>query len=153
LPGPLNVANLMHTHPTQQSCASRGLTLDPATKECAKPAPTPQPPAEAPALGLSRPAQAQPPRAPQQPLGPAVPIDSDAKIDPELQQNPDLMSQLAHYVRASGYRCESISALQPLPDSRGYVMICNRFALRYDIATQGDRLTVTSNQPAATRAD
>lgn len=82
---------------------------------------------------------------PQQPLGLSVPIDSDAKIDPELEQNRDLMSQLAYYVRASGYRCESISALQPLPASRGYVLICNRSTFRYDIEAKGDSLTVTLN--------
>jgi len=136
----------MHAHPTQEACASRGLALDPATKECVtRPPPQPLPAAAAVAVAPSRADQPPPPPAPQPPLGASVPIDSDAKIDLALQQNTDLMSQLAHYVRASGYRCESISALQPLPDSRGYVLICNRFALRYRIATKGDRLTVTLN--------
>jgi hypothetical protein len=155
LPPSLNVANLMHAHPTQESCTSLGLTLDPATKECVKPTPTAQPPAAASTVGPTHVAQAPSlsPPPPQQPGGPWVPIDAEARIDPKLEQNPELMTQLAYYVRASGYRCESISALQPLPDSRGYVLLCNRFALRYDIETKGERLTVTSNWPLANRTD
>ena len=134
--GTLSMGGLMHMHPSQEFCASRGLTLDPATKQCVTPPPPPHI-AQAPP-----PPPVAPPPPPQQRLGPSVPIDPDAKIAPELQQNFDLMSELAHYVRASGYRCASISALQPLPVSRGYILICNHFTFRFNIEEKGDRWSV-----------
>ena len=72
-----------------------------------------------------------------------VPIEPDAVIDSRLVQDSDLMSELAHFVRASGYRCDSISALQPLPPSRGYKLVCNRFSYKYAIEEKDGRSIVT----------
>jgi hypothetical protein len=149
-------------HPTQEFCATRGLTLDATTKQCVTPPqPTTAPPS-APAVTGSLPkvAQAQPqpapsapsapPAAPVQPppperqrAAPAVPIDPDAAIYPEFSQDFDLMSELAHFVRASGYRCDSISALAPLASSRGFKLVCNRFSYKYAIEQKDGRSTVT----------
>jgi len=72
-----------------------------------------------------------------------VPIEPDAVIYAELSQDFDLMSELAHFVRASGYRCDSISALQPLPPSRGFKLACNRFNYKYAIDNKDGHSIVT----------
>ena len=64
-------------------------------------------------------------------------------IYPELLQDFGLMSELAHFVRASGYRCDSISALRPLPPSRGFKLVCNRFNYKYAIENKDGRSIVT----------
>ena len=152
-------------HPTQEFCASRGLTLDATTKQCVTPQPT-KPPTSAPAesvtgslpqvaqvqsrsqAGPSAPsapaaAPAQPPPQERQRAAPSVPIEPDAVIYAELSQDFDLMSELAHFVRASGYRCDSISALQPLPPSRGFKLACNRFNYKYAIENKDGHSIVT----------
>ena len=88
--------------------------------------------------------------APAQPLpqehraARSVPIEPDALIHRELAQDFDLMYELAHFVRASGYRCDSISALQPLPPARGYKLVCNRFSYKYAIDNKDGRSIVTA---------
>lgn len=61
----------------------------------------------------------------------------------ELSHDFDLMSDLAYFVRASGYRCDSISALEPLPLSRGFKLVCNRFSFKYAIEQKDGRSIVT----------
>lgn len=73
-----------------------------------------------------------------------VPIEPDAVISPKLSQDFELMSELAHFVRASGYRCDSVSALEPLPPSRGFKLVCNRSNYRYAIENKDGRSTVTA---------
>jgi hypothetical protein len=88
--------------------------------------------------------------APAQPLpqehraARSVPIEPDALIHRELAQDFDLMYELAHFVRASGYRCDSISALQPFPPARGYKLVCNRFSYKYAIDNRDGRSIVTA---------
>ena len=73
----------------------------------------------------------------------SIPIELDAAIYSELNQDCDHMFEFAHYVRASGYRCDSISALQPLPPSSGFKLVCNRFAFKYKIEDKGGHWIVT----------
>ena len=163
LPGASNVSGFMHIHPTQESCASRGLTLDATTKECvtptlsAQPPPaapppraaqvqsTPPPPATLPSYAVQAQSPsagpAQPPPRVVQPAGTSVPIEPDAVIDPKLEQDSDQMDELAHFARASGYRCDSISALEPGPG--GYQLMCNRSNYKYAIQNKGGRSVVT----------
>lgn len=157
--------NFSHNRPTQESCASRGQTLDAATKECVTPAPSAQSPPAAPpphaAQGQSPqpppatlpsyavqpqsppPGPAQPPPRVLQPASSSVPIEPDAVIDPKLEQDSDQMDELAHFARASGYRCDSISALQALSNSDGFKLECNRFTFKYEIDDKAGRWTVT----------
>jgi hypothetical protein len=72
-----------------------------------------------------------------------VPIEPDAQIDPGISEDSGLMSELAHFVRASGYRCDSISALAPLLPSRGYKLACNRSNFTYAIENKNGRTIVT----------
>jgi hypothetical protein len=72
----------------------------------------------------------------------AMPIEPDAVIYPELRQDNELIYELAHYVRASGYRCDSISALQRLSYTQGFKLICNRFNYKYVIEQKDGRSTV-----------
>jgi hypothetical protein len=150
-------------HPTQDFCASRGLTLDEKTKQCVTPPPpTASPPAAEPATGSlpkgahpqpqaqPAPAASAPPTVPAQPspqerqqAGPSVPIEPNAVIYAGLSQDFDLMFDLTHFVRASGYRCDSISALQPLPVVRGFKLVCNRFTYKYAIEQKDGRSIVS----------
>jgi hypothetical protein len=72
----------------------------------------------------------------------SVPVEPNAVMYAGLQQDYD-PSELAHYVRASGYRCDSISALQPLPSSHGVRLVCNHFDYKYQIEQNNGRSTVT----------
>jgi len=161
-------------HPTQEFCASRGMTLDATTKQCATPSQAAevtgalpsqnaktqqpvQPPAvsAAPAAPAASTQQKSPPVAVQAspPVPPplqehqraaaSVPVEPDAVINAKLQQDADLMSELAHFVRASGYRCDSISALHPGADAHGFALACNRSAYKYAIEGKDGRWSVT----------
>jgi hypothetical protein len=160
LPGALGTTSFMSaTHPTQEACASRGLTLDPTTKQCVTPPTTPSTPsasAESVTGSLPKfvpvpsgdptpaaPLQPQPPPLERQRSGPTVSVEPDAVIHPQLSQDSDLMSELARFVRASGYRCDSISALEPFPSSDGFTLVCNRFSYKYAIENKNGRSTVT----------
>jgi hypothetical protein len=159
--GTSGVSSVMNaTHPTQEFCASRELTLDSTTNKCVPPS---QPeaalpsPAAGSAAGSSQPHATQvqveplppPPTAAQilrqecQRNTPSIPIESDAVISSEHKQDCDQMFDFVHYVRASGYRCDSISALQPLPVSNGFRLACNRHAHKYEIQDKGGHWVVT----------
>jgi hypothetical protein len=177
-PGASGVNSFMSAmHPTQEFCASRGMTLDATTKQCTTPPPAAAPqqsqasesvtgslPQGAPGQSKSPPAQStapsptpaplvqptpSPPTPPMQPPAPerrpaslSVPLEPNAVIHAGLQQDYNL-SELAHYVRASGYRCDSISALQPLPSAQGFRLVCNHFTYKYAIEQKDGRSTVT----------
>jgi hypothetical protein len=84
----------------------------------------------------------QSPTPEHKPATPSVPVEPNAVMYAGLQQDYDL-SQLAHFVRASGYRCDSISALQPLPSSHGFRLVCNHFNYKYEIEQKEGRSIVT----------
>jgi hypothetical protein len=170
-------------HPTQDSCASRGLTLDATSQQCVIPPPSqaadttgalpsqtatteqpaappaqqaPPPKAEHPRPKQSQPQQAQPQQPPVQPQQPqpqpqaqpqdrraglSVPIEQDAVIRPDAPQNAETAVEFAHFVRASGYRCDSISALAPRPG--GFTLACNRSTFRYAIKDKDGGWIVT----------
>jgi hypothetical protein len=164
LPGVSGMGSFMTaTYPTQEYCASRGLTLDAALQQCvASPAsqgaettgslrpqasitekPYPLPAQQAPAQPTTqqpRPQQSQPQQPPIQPqqhqpqeqrASLSIPIEPDAVIKLDSPQKSEIVTEYAHFVRASGYRCESISALAPRPG--GVTLVCNQSAFRYAI--------------------
>ncbi len=165
MPGTSGLSGFMSAmHPTQDFCASRGLTLDATTKQCVTPPAQPSQTTQAqPAPQTTGTLPQQPPQTPQtaqvQPVTPAgpvqpppqlhqraaapIPSEPDAAIDPRLHQDADQIDELAHFVRASGYRCDSISALEPLPASRGFKLACNHSAYKYAIEDKGSRWLVT----------
>jgi cell division septation protein DedD len=180
LPGASGTGSLMTAmHPTQESCVSRGLTLDATSQQCvipptspaaettgalpsqtiataqpsSPPAP-PQPKAEQPGPRQFKSQQAQPQQSPAQPqqsqpqpqpqdrrVGLSVPIEQDAVIKPDSQQNSETAVEFAHFVRASGYRCDSISALAPRPG--GFTLVCNRSTFRYAVKDKDGGWIVT----------
>ena len=73
----------------------------------------------------------------------SVPVEPDAAVSAKFRDDADLMSELAHFVRASGYRCDSISALHPSPDSHGFKLACNRYSYKYAIEDTDGRWNVT----------
>ena len=193
LPG-ISVTNsfMSDTHPTEDFCASRGLTLDSKTKQCV-PAPRPAPPAAEVTGSLRQGAQqpvqsqsaasvtstalptvtaftpgatpAQPPSQARPPAG-SAPIEPDAVIYAELKQDVGLMSELTHFVRASGYRCDSISGLAPLAYGHGFKLVCplqlqirdrrKRWPLgrdRIGRAVLGSSIGTRGSRAAAVRAD
>jgi outer membrane biosynthesis protein TonB len=179
LPGASGMGGFMTAmHPTQEVCASRGLTLDATSKQCVTPPASqgaettgslpsqtvtteqpssppvqqapPQPKAQQPRPQQSQPQQAQPQQAPAQPQQPqpqenraglSVRIEQDAVIRPDSPQNSETAAEFAHFVRASGYRCDSISALTPRPG--GFTLACNRSTFRYAIKDMDGRWIVT----------
>jgi hypothetical protein len=166
LPGASGMGSFMTAmHPTQEVCASRGLTLDATSKQCVTPPASqgaattgslpsqtitteqlssppvqqapPQPKAEQRRPQQFQPQQAQPQQPPAQPqqsqekAGLSVPIELDAAIRADSPQNSETAAVFAHFVRASGYRCDSISALAPRQG--GFTLACNRSTFRYSI--------------------
>jgi hypothetical protein len=116
---------------TQELRASRGLTLDATLGQCVTPKSAPQLP---PQVVQVQPPPAAPVHSQQgQRAAPLVQIESDATINPELKRDVAQMDELAHFVRASGYRCDSISALRPLPTSNGFKLACNHSTYKYEI--------------------
>jgi hypothetical protein len=159
------------SHPTQEYCASRGMTLDAAIDQCVVPpaskdaeatgslapqtkiagqplSPPPQQASTQPAPQKPRPQQSEPqlspaetPQPPSQEKRMSVPIEEGARIKPD-SQNAETAIEYAHFVRATGYRCNSISALTQRPMSA--TLTCDQSALRYSINKDRDgRLIVT----------
>jgi len=58
-------------------------------------------------------------------------IEQDAVIRPDSPQNSEMAAEFAHFARASGYRCDSISALTPRPS--GFTLARTRSTFRYAI--------------------
>jgi hypothetical protein len=161
LPGVPGMGSFMTaTHPTQESCASRGLTLDAAIQQCVVPPASKGPettgslpsrasitekPLSPPApaqqtVQQPRPQQSQPQQPPVQPeqyqvqeqrASLSVPIEPKGAIKPGSPPNSEMATQYAHFVRASGYRCDSVSSLAPRPG--GVTLVCNQSAFRYAI--------------------
>jgi hypothetical protein len=150
-------------NPTQDYCASRGLTFDAGIKQCVVPPPSPQAadttgslPAQtrkaeqqSPPLASAPPAvqkpppqqiQLQPPPADTQQTQfqekrAGVPIEQDARIKPDSQIS-DAATEFAHFVRGSGYRCDSISGLAQ--HAASITLVCNRSTFRYAINRDKD---------------
>jgi hypothetical protein len=129
---------------TQEFCASRGLTLDATSKQCVTP-PALQRAETTGSLPSQTVTTEQPSSPPAQPqekrAGLSVPIEQDAVIRPDSSQNSETAAEFAHFVRASGYRCDSISALVPRPG--GFTLACNRSTFRYAIKGKDGRWIVT----------
>jgi hypothetical protein len=70
-----------------------------------------------------------------------VPIDSGAVISSKRQQDPELVSDLAHFVRASGLRCDTISELHEDSDAKRFKLACDRSAHKYTIEEKNGRWT------------
>jgi hypothetical protein len=71
----------------------------------------------------------------------SVPIEKDAVIS-DTKDFPrskllGLVDPAVGMIRASGYRCDSISVVRPFLLSRGFTVICNRFSYEYDISDKG----------------
>jgi hypothetical protein len=164
LPGVPGMGSFMTAaHPTQEYCASRGLTLDAAIQQCVvppasqgaqttgslpsqaslteKPPSPPAPPVPAQqTVQQPRPQQSQPQQpivqpeqhqAQEQRASLSVSIEPKAVIKPDSPQNSEMATEYAHFVRATGYRCDSVSSLAPRPG--GVTLVCNQSAFRYAI--------------------
>jgi hypothetical protein len=148
-------------HPTQASCTSPGLTLDATSKECVTPPAsqgaettgslpsqtiTPEEPSSPPAHPAppqpsTQQRQAQQSQPQEQPTRLSVPIEQEAVLISDYPQNSETVTEFAHFVRASGYRCDSISALKPRPG--GVTLACNQSTFRYAIEAKDGRWIVT----------
>ena len=108
----------------------------------ANPAPVAAQPQKPAPVAAAQPQPAPPQAQQHQRADPKVPIEPEAAIYPQFAQNFELMSELAHFVRASGYRCDSISALGPRP--AGFTLVCNRSNYKYAIVEKDGRSIVTA---------
>jgi hypothetical protein len=128
LKGDLTASLPSQTKPTEQPSSpppAQQASVQPAGQPTqAEPSQPQRPPAEPPAL--------------QQQSRTSVPIEREALIEYE---NTEMAVEYAHYVRASGYRCDSVSALAEHLTS--VTLACNQSSLRYAISWDGEgRLTV-----------
>ena len=76
----------------------------------------------------------------------SVPIEADAIIsNTEDFPRAKLLSLVkpgVAMIRARGWRCDSISSIQPFMFSRGFTFVCNRFNYRYEFRDRGGRWIV-----------
>ena len=75
-----------------------------------------------------------------------VPIEADALITDTDDWPRSKMLSLAKpgvtMIRARGWRCDSLSAIQPFAFSRGFSITCNRYNYRYEFRDRGGRWIV-----------
>jgi hypothetical protein len=68
-------------------------------------------------------------------------IDADQKE----YTTPAQQSAAQTLIRASGYDCQTISAMLPFALSEGYHVYCNNHRYSYELANHGGRWSVTAN--------
>lgn len=126
------------SNPSAALCASQRLQLDANTNSCVTPP-------KRVASAQARPRITAPSAAP----GPSamtsnVQIEPSAAIDADLRANSKFLNELVKFVRENEYRCDTISAVRPAVKSRGFRLVCNRFANRYDIEDKGGHWIVNT---------
>jgi hypothetical protein len=125
-------------HPSVALCASRGLLLDANTNACVMPS-------RRVAAAQAQPRATAPSPAPALSTGTNnVSIEPNAVIDNELRGNARLLNELVKFVRENDYRCDAISAVRPFVKSRGFSLVCNRFANRFEIEDMGGHWIVNA---------
>ena len=84
-------------------------------------------------------------RPPRGPL-PSM-FESDAIIPSEYRTDTaelaELGGTLTRFIRAHGWRCDTISGLVPMTRRRGYFVKCNGFMYAYEVVDRGGNWTVT----------
>lgn len=70
-----------------------------------------------------------------------VPIESDAVMSDQLSGG--VISPAVQLIRGHGWRCDSISAMQPFLMSRGFSLTCNRFSYKYNFEDKGGNWVVS----------
>ena len=73
----------------------------------------------------------------------STPIDSGAAFSDELEGQTEFFEDTAKLIRASGYKCDSISYAFQMLRSRGFVFACNGAAYTYNIEDKGGTWRVT----------
>ena len=74
----------------------------------------------------------------------SVPIEEHAIIPNKYRSELiPLIDPVVEAIRATGWRCDSISSVRPLILSRGYVFVCNSFRYEYEIKDRGGNWVVT----------
>lgn len=69
-----------------------------------------------------------------------VPYDNSAIVKKERKPKAQAAAAI---VKIYGYRCDTISAFQPMVFSDGYTISCNRFRYTYELEDKGGRWVVT----------
>ena len=72
-------------------------------------------------------------------------IEKAAAIGPEIRANNKLLRALVGTVKKAGYRCDSISAIEPFTYTFGYTMVCNQHKYEYDLRGQMPDFIVSIN--------
>lgn len=73
----------------------------------------------------------------------ATPVERDAMIDDKFKGRTDVLEELVTFIKAHGYRCDSISAARPMVFSRGFVVRCNQWAYEFEIEDKGGKWRIT----------
>lgn len=75
-----------------------------------------------------------------------VRLEPDALLGSEIKKHSNrqaVLNALARMIRLKGWRCDSISVARKFLFSRGFTVICNRFAYEYEVKDRGGRWVVT----------
>ena len=72
-------------------------------------------------------------------------IEKAAAIGPEIRANNKLLRALVGAVKKAGYRCDSISAIEPYQYTFGYTLFCNQHEYEYDLRGQMPEFVVSVN--------
>ena len=70
----------------------------------------------------------------------SVPVESDAVLGSTIKSSENrqaILDELVGYVRARGWKCDSISAARKHVFSRGFDLSCNGFAYQYAVEDKG----------------
>jgi hypothetical protein len=71
----------------------------------------------------------------------SIPVESDAIMSKNAPLA--LIDPAVGLIRANGWRCDSVSSLVPFVMSRGFTIVCNRFAYKYELEDRGGRWVAT----------
>lgn len=74
-----------------------------------------------------------------------VTVEKDAIISSRFEGEQGIFDSAANLIRAFGYRCDSLSAFRPFIMSRGFTVVCNKFAYTYELQDRGGNWVVNSD--------
>lgn len=73
---------------------------------------------------------------------PAYTIEKGAQIYGAVEGRMDIVDTLVKFVKAHGYKCDSVSSASDNVFSKGYTLICNKYNYTYKILDSGGTWSV-----------
>ena len=75
------------------------------------------------------------------PLG--APVEPDSRARDLVALSLDVVDSAIQLIKANGYRCDTISAARAMSLTRGLIVVCNRYAYKYELKDRGGNWVVT----------